>query len=208
MSEVGRRERKKQATAVAIELAALELVLDRGLDETTVEAISDRADVTSRTFFNYYASKEDALLGNVKSTDPSFDPSRFEGGSGSTFDRVSGAIRASLADVGPEKAARTLLRREAMGRYPQLAAHEQGRMTTFGAELLSVLERLLQEEDPEAGRRDIHVRAITINHVIGAAYHIAASLWGEDMTGQKSLAEHFDDALILIGDVTRPVTAS
>jgi AcrR family transcriptional regulator len=60
---VGLRERKRAQTAEAIHVAAAELVLERGLDAATVDAISDRADVSTRTFFNYYPSKEDAVLG-------------------------------------------------------------------------------------------------------------------------------------------------
>ena len=62
-SEVGIRERKRTATFRTIFTAAAELALEVGLDHATVDAISDRANVSSRTFFNYFASKEDAVLG-------------------------------------------------------------------------------------------------------------------------------------------------
>jgi AcrR family transcriptional regulator len=57
------RERKKAATRVAIHRAARDLVEERGLGSVTIEAIAERADVAPRTFFNYYASKEEAVLG-------------------------------------------------------------------------------------------------------------------------------------------------
>ncbi|WP_375385156.1 TetR/AcrR family transcriptional regulator [uncultured Microbacterium sp.] len=60
---VGLRERKRVKTSEAIHAAAIELVLERGLEAATVDAISERADVSSRTFFNYFPSKEDAVLG-------------------------------------------------------------------------------------------------------------------------------------------------
>lgn len=59
----GLRERKRAQTSHAIHRAAAELVLERGFDATTIDAISERADVSTRTFFNYFPSKEDAVLG-------------------------------------------------------------------------------------------------------------------------------------------------
>ncbi|WP_239127691.1 TetR/AcrR family transcriptional regulator, partial [Asanoa siamensis] len=56
------RERKKAATADALHRAAMELAIERGLTEVTVEAIVEAAEVSRRTFSNYFANKEDALL--------------------------------------------------------------------------------------------------------------------------------------------------
>jgi AcrR family transcriptional regulator len=56
------RERRKQATRRALRSAVLELGLARGLAEVPVEEIAARAGVSTRTFFNYFPTKEDAAL--------------------------------------------------------------------------------------------------------------------------------------------------
>jgi AcrR family transcriptional regulator len=58
----GRRERKKVATRAALRRAALRLAVRDGVDHVTVERIADEADIALRTFFNYFSSKEEAVL--------------------------------------------------------------------------------------------------------------------------------------------------
>ncbi|MHB1930723.1 MAG: TetR/AcrR family transcriptional regulator [Acidimicrobiales bacterium] len=58
------RDRKKRETRSALKRAAIALVAQRGLGAVTAEQIAARAGVSPRTFFNYFATKEDALVGH------------------------------------------------------------------------------------------------------------------------------------------------
>jgi AcrR family transcriptional regulator len=61
-SPAGLRERKKTATRQALHEAAVRLAVERGVEHVTIEAIADAAGVSRRTFSNYFAGKEQALL--------------------------------------------------------------------------------------------------------------------------------------------------
>jgi AcrR family transcriptional regulator len=93
----GLRERKKLATRLALHEAALRLVTERGLEHVSVDDIAERADVSPRTFFNYFSSKDDAVLG--------LDPD-------SSAHQVS-AFRDRPADETPVQALRAVTRAQA-----------------------------------------------------------------------------------------------
>ena len=58
----GHRERKKAETRDAISRAVMRLALERGIDGITAEDIAVAANVSVRTFHNYFAGKEEALV--------------------------------------------------------------------------------------------------------------------------------------------------
>ena len=66
--EMGRRERRSCETRERLFRAAMNLFRDNGFHKTTVEDITDAADVGKGTFFNYFPSKEHVLgvLGEIQ----------------------------------------------------------------------------------------------------------------------------------------------
>jgi AcrR family transcriptional regulator len=102
----GLRERKKLATRLALHEAALRLVAERGLEQVSVDDIAARADVSPRTFFNYFPSKDDAVVG--------LDPAMPE--------RQAAALLAQPADRSAVQALRAIAHQQAveMAEEPEL----------------------------------------------------------------------------------------
>ena len=57
------RERKRAETWSALHAAASATALEKGLEHVGVDAVAAAAGVSTRTFFNYFQCKEDAVLG-------------------------------------------------------------------------------------------------------------------------------------------------
>ena len=123
------RERKKLATRRLLRRAALELVAERGLHDVTVEDIAEAADVSPRTFFNYFASKEAVLFGG--------DPDR------------AAALRDGIVSEAPDKSALDALRL-VLARDSETMADE---LRSLGGDPADWLRRM------KVARTDPHVRA-------------------------------------------------
>ncbi|MFZ5641579.1 MAG: TetR/AcrR family transcriptional regulator [Bacillota bacterium] len=61
-AEISRMERKKAKTKEMIYETALQLFIEKGFDNTTVDEIAAKADIAKGTFFNYFPRKEAVLM--------------------------------------------------------------------------------------------------------------------------------------------------
>jgi len=150
--EPGLRERKRAQTAEAIHVAAAELALERGLDATTIDAISERADVSTRTFFNYFSSKEDAVLG-IDETAVSLELERVRDYEGdvlaSTFDLIYALFEAS---GGGQK--NKALTRAVIKKHPQLMTRQMVRVAELEDRLSAIVAGWLSSEAAFAADSD------------------------------------------------------
>ncbi|BDZ51631.1 TetR family transcriptional regulator [Frondihabitans sucicola] len=150
VSPPGLRERKRLATRRAIQVAVLRLVRQLGYDAVTVDMISRDADVSARTFFNYFPSKEDAVVGDPPILPEGDELRPFLEGSGrgrilhDVVDLIEIATEANITD-------RELVRwrREVLREHPELFARRTASMQQFEAQLGDAIRQRLERDDPE-----------------------------------------------------------
>ncbi|MGC0238153.1 TetR/AcrR family transcriptional regulator [Arthrobacter sp. SD76] len=86
----GLRQRKRAATRGAITATARALTAERGLNGYTVEEVCEAAGISRRTFFNYFPTKEDAIIGHADDDVPADIIDEFvAGGSDSPSGEIS-----------------------------------------------------------------------------------------------------------------------
>lgn len=147
-AEPGLRERKRLATRRAILLAAFQLVGERGLEATTVDEISRLADVSPRTFFNYFPSKEEALAGDGPRMPDQEAVEQFVSSRGPLLADLGHLFDAAAADAFHDVELMDA-RKELFRRYPHISAMRMERFRHFEADLTEVVGRRLAAEQPE-----------------------------------------------------------
>ncbi len=184
---LGRRDLRKQQTRAALTGAALRLCAERGFDHVTVDDISAEAGVSPRTFFNYFASTEDAVLGDHL---VEVDAMRVRLAALLPAMPVLEAVRrAVLLVVAAMEADRDhwFLRMEVFHRSPQLLP----RLVLSGAEAERVTTELIAAHlgvDPVTHGYPALVVATT-----SAAFRVAATRWMQ-AGGRLSLGALVDEA--------------
>ncbi|MFI7481577.1 TetR/AcrR family transcriptional regulator [Kocuria sp. M1R5S2] len=177
------RARKKAETWAAIHEAAAALVVERGTDGTTVEAVAEAAGVSPRTFFNYFRTKEDAILGMRA---PALDPALLEDFS-PEHDLLGQVSRLLLAVARSAYAGGDASRRrELLREYPQLALRRR-ELTTEAEELVRRALVDLLAADPrwadglgehdvdEAARMLVLLAGVPLHFAISSAHHSPAA---------------------------------
>ena len=142
----GLRERKKRQTRETIERVALELFAERGYDGTTLADIAEAADISPRTIFGYFESKEDILFCEESNFLVRLKEMLDQRPPGST---TVDALREFISSV-PQPDAQAMLRKKIMTATPAL----QMRMRAHIAQLEPVLVESIAK-DLGAGPDDV-----------------------------------------------------
>lgn len=179
------RERKKAATRQSLHEAALRLAMSGGLDNVTVEDIADEVGVSRRTFSNYFANKEDAVLhADRERTRRLIDLVRVRPASEKPWTalrRSAGQLYEQLTRPDPIWVAQLRLLR----RHPSLLARQAADQIELERELADVL-LTRGAEDPELARLMVATFL--------AATRTAGALWF-DAAGERPLPELMDRLL-------------
>jgi AcrR family transcriptional regulator len=189
---VGLRERKKQRTRAQLTDAAFRLFTDRGFDGTTIEDIVEQVEVSPRTFFRYFDSKEDVVIGffddmglelrAMLEARPEEEP---------PFTAVRQALR-SLVNVYLSEGSRVVAAKKLSYETPSIRARLLDKHARWENGLTQGLAARLGV-DPERDPRPRLIAAVAL-----AAFATATGEWCTG-NGRKDLHALVDDALEAVG---------
>jgi AcrR family transcriptional regulator len=192
----GLRERKRLATRRAILLAAVQVVLDKGLDATTVDEIARVADVSPRTFFNYFSSKEDAIVGDGPELPDEEAQLAFIADRSPILPAIAKLFGDSMTPALHDQEI-VLLRRGVMKANPDLGGKRWATVHRFELEVIALVERRLADEHPELTAFEVRKQARLTALIAIAAMRHAWMTWmddnGEHGSLLERLAESFDE---------------
>jgi AcrR family transcriptional regulator len=202
IEELGRRERKKLETRRALASAALRLAIAKGPEHVTIEEIADEADVSVRTFFNYFSSKEEAMIGRDAESRAAMVERLLERPAEETpFEAVSGVIRAWFADAGSwvdERAMRHQLIRE----HPSLLPRHLAALYELERGLFEGLTRRMG-----VGPTDSIYPALLVTASVNAMR--LSLIWWEEQDRSVPLTDLLDQAFdCLAGGLATPPAPS
>jgi len=139
----GLRERKKQQTRELIATSALDLFSERGYDATTVADIAAAADVSERTVFGYFATKEDILFADHLALEHDLALALDERATGaSALDTLRAFVVENVARL--DEHAR--IRWELVRYDERLLSHQRMRQAAFGEVIAKAIARDLGED--------------------------------------------------------------
>jgi len=118
----GLRERKKEQTRRALEDAALDLFERQGFEHTTVEEIAAACDVSPRTFFRYFATKDQVLFGDDGEFDEMLADLEHRPADEPPLQSVRAAVNAKIEGFADERD-RLLKRARILAATPSLQFH-------------------------------------------------------------------------------------
>lgn len=167
----GLRERHRRRTAAQLGEAALRLFAERGFDNVTVEEIASEADVSRRTFFRYFATKEDVVLAG---NEERLADLRAALAARPPDEPALTALRQaflSMADRYEEDRAKLLLRTQIITATPSLVARSLGDQRLWEQAVTDMVARRM-EVDPRIDLRPGVVAVATL-----AALRVAVLSW-------------------------------
>ncbi|SFQ02240.1 DNA-binding transcriptional regulator, AcrR family [Amycolatopsis arida] len=172
-AEIGLRERKKRATRVALSRATIRLCIERGWDNVTVEDIAAAANVSVRTFRNYFSSKADAIAAShLERARRIADELRARPATEPLWDALAGAVRTQFVpgddtEDAPASDQRWRDGLRLMLAEPALAAAFAKANATAQDELAEAIA----ERTGTDGMRDVYPKLVAA--VVGAASAVA-----------------------------------